>query len=100
MSTHGSTSVSGDAVSASSTTMRTVTVFLTRTEACEKTVWQVDAYCLMLAQMHRRRRDHSGPEVCEAGLVHAEQVLKDQLRERGWTEAELGRRHKGGPEKV
>ncbi|HOX03537.1 MAG TPA: hypothetical protein PKW32_14325 [Verrucomicrobiota bacterium] len=25
---------------------------------------------------------------------------KDQLRQRGWTEAELGRRRKGDPEKV
>jgi len=32
--------------------------------------------------------------------VNAEQALKDQLRRRGWTQAELGRRRKGDPEKV
>jgi hypothetical protein len=32
--------------------------------------------------------------------MHAERILKEQLRQRGWTEAELSRRRKGDPEKV
>jgi len=54
----------------------------------------------LLEQMHQRRKDHYGPELREADLVHAEGVLKDQLRQRGWTEAELDRRRKGDPEKI
>ena len=54
----------------------------------------------LLAQMHERRGDHYGPELREADQAHAEQVLKEELRRRGWTEAELSRRRKGDPEKV
>ena len=32
--------------------------------------------------------------------MHAERVLKEELARRGWTEADLGRRRKGDPEKV
>jgi len=54
----------------------------------------------LLAQMHQRRGDHYGPELREADQLHAERILKEQLRQRGWTEAELSRRRKGDPEKV
>src|SRR5579859_2157648 len=54
----------------------------------------------LLAQMHQRRGDHYGPELREADLAHAERMVKEQLRRRGWTEGELGRRRKGDPEKV
>jgi hypothetical protein len=54
----------------------------------------------LLAQMRQRRGDHYGPELREADLVHAEGILKDQLRQRDWTEAELSRRRKGDPDKV
>ena len=54
----------------------------------------------LLAQVHQRRRDHYGPELREADLVHAEALLKEELRRRKWTEAELARRRKGDPEKV
>src|ERR1043165_1993420 len=50
--------------------------------------------------MHQRRGDHYGPELREADLVHAERILKDQLRKRGWTQAELSCRRKGDPQKV
>jgi hypothetical protein len=50
--------------------------------------------------MHRRREDHYGPELREADLVHAERIVKNQLRQRGWTEADLSRRRKGDPEKI
>ena len=50
--------------------------------------------------MHQRRWDHYGPELREADLLHAERILKDHLRRRRWTEAELSIRRKGDPEKV
>ena len=56
----------------------------------------------LLAQMHQARRDHYGPELREADQAHAEQVLREELARRGWTELELEleRRRKGDPEKV
>ena len=54
----------------------------------------------LLVQMRRNRRDHYGPELRQADLVHAERVLKEQLRRRGWSDAELSRRRKGDPQKV
>lgn len=54
----------------------------------------------LLAQMRERRRDHYGSELREAELAHAERLLKEELERRRWTEAELGRRRKGDPEKV
>lgn len=54
----------------------------------------------LLAQMRERRGDHYGPELREADLVHAERLLREQLRQRGWTQAELRSRRKGDPEKV
>jgi hypothetical protein len=48
----------------------------------------------------RRRADHYGPELREADLAHAERLVKNQLRQRGWREADLGVRRKGDPEKV
>ena len=50
--------------------------------------------------MLQARPDHYGPELREADLVHAEGVLREELARRGWTEAELGRRRKGDPDKV
>jgi hypothetical protein len=32
--------------------------------------------------------------------VHAERIVKNQLRQRGWREADLSLRRKGDPEKV
>lgn len=54
----------------------------------------------LLAQMHGRRGDHYGPELREADTLHAERLVREELRRRGWTEAELGRRRKGDPQKV
>ena len=54
----------------------------------------------LLAQVHERRGDHYGLELREADEAHAEQVLKAELRRRGWAEAELARRRKGDPQKV
>ena len=43
----------------------------------------------LLAQVRERRRDHYGPELREADAEHAERVLREELRRRGWTEADL-----------
>jgi hypothetical protein len=54
----------------------------------------------LLAQLHEARRDHYGPELREADLAHAEQLLNEELARRGWMEAECERRRKGDPDKV
>jgi len=54
----------------------------------------------LLAQMHERRGDHYGPELREADEAHAERILREQLRQGGWTEADLLNRRKGDPGKV
>ena len=54
----------------------------------------------LLAQMHRSRKDHYGPELREADEAHAEKLVRAELRRRGWREAELDARRKGDPEKV
>jgi putative transposase len=54
----------------------------------------------LLAQMHEHRGDHYGPELREADEAHAEGLVRAELRQRGWTEADLERRRKGDPEKV
>jgi putative transposase len=54
----------------------------------------------LLAQMRERRGDNYGPELREADTLHAERLVREELRRRGWGEAELGRRRKGDPEKV
>ena len=54
----------------------------------------------LLAQVHERRGDHYGPELREADALHAERLVGEELRRRGWTEADLTRRRKGDAEKV
>jgi REP-associated tyrosine transposase len=54
----------------------------------------------LLAQMQESRGDHYGAELREADLAHAERVVREELRRRDWTEAELIQRRKGDPEKV
>ena len=54
----------------------------------------------LLAQMRERRGDHYGPELRESEMVHAEKLVRSELRERGWKEATLIERRKGDPEKV
>jgi REP element-mobilizing transposase RayT len=54
----------------------------------------------LLEQMNERRGDHYGPELREADEIHAQRVLKEELRRRGWTEADLSLRRKADPAKV
>jgi REP element-mobilizing transposase RayT len=54
----------------------------------------------LLGQIRESRGDHYGPELREADAAHGERVLREELKRRGWTEAELERRRKGEPEKV
>jgi len=67
-------------------------------EACQKTGWQVHAY---LAKMGERRgANHYGEECRETAEAKAERIVAEELRGRGWSEAELGARAKGDKEKV
>ncbi len=50
--------------------------------------------------MHERRGGHYGPELREADELHAERLVQEELRRRGWAEEELARRRKGDPQKV
>jgi hypothetical protein len=52
------------------------------------------------AQMRASRGDHYGLELREADEVHAEKLVKAELRRRHWPEGELARRRKGDPQKV
>jgi hypothetical protein len=54
----------------------------------------------LLAQMRASRGDHYGLELREADEVHAEKLVKAELRRRHWPEGELARRRKGDPQKV
>ena len=49
------------------------------------------------AQMRETRGDHYGPELREADAVHAEKLAAEEMRQRGWKEAELRLRRKGDP---
>ena len=55
----------------------------------------------LLGQMSQRLGpEHYGQERQESQMVQAEQVVKEELRRRRWTEATLGERKKGEFEKV
>lgn len=54
----------------------------------------------LLAQMREKRGDHYGPELREADAAHAEKIVRAELRQRRWTQASLGERRKGDPEKI
>jgi hypothetical protein len=55
----------------------------------------------LLGQMSERLgREHYGEERQESQAEQAERVVGEELRRRGWTEAALGERAKGHPEKV
>ena len=55
----------------------------------------------LLGQMSQRLGpEHYGQERQESQMVQAEQVVKEELRRRRWTEATLGERKKGEIEKV
>ena len=55
----------------------------------------------LLGQMSKRLGpEHYGQERQESQMVQAEQVVKEELRRRRWTETTLGERKKGEIEKV
>ena len=95
----------------------------TLTEACEKTGWQVHAYCLMRNHFYliietpqpnlvagmkwlfvkvdtRPGPSHFGEAVQEADAVQAERLVVERLKRIGWSEADLKARRKGEPRKV
>ena len=61
-------------------------------EACQKTEWQVHAYCLM--------NNHYGAERQETGVQKAERIVGEELGRLSWSEEELCGRPKGHPGKV
>ena len=81
-----------------------------RSEKNPKTDWKAveRSWCLgdkafkeeLLAQMRKSRKDHYGAELRQADEVHAERLLRAELRRRGWTERDLEQRSKGDPAKV
>ena len=54
----------------------------------------------LLAQTHEQRKDHYGAELREADEFHAEKMVREELKRRGWKETELDKRRKGDAEKV
>jgi hypothetical protein len=54
----------------------------------------------LLGPMHQRRGGHYGAELREADAAQAERVVAEELRRRGWREAELTLRRKADPERV
>ena len=55
----------------------------------------------LLGQMRERRgANHYGEECRESAEAKAERIVAEELRGRGWSEAELGERAKGDPGKV
>jgi len=55
---------------------------------------------LLLAAAERVGRNHYGVERRESGQEKADRLLRVALRELGWRETDLERRHKGDPAKV
>ena len=95
----------------------------TLTQACQKTGWQVHAYCLMRNHFHlvletpqpnlvvgmkwlreevdaRPGPSHFGEAVQEAEAAQAERLVVEGLKRMAWTEADLSARRKGERGKV
>jgi hypothetical protein len=54
----------------------------------------------LLAQVREQRGDHYGEELRQADEAHAQGLVQQELRQRGWTEHELAARTKGDSEKL
>ena len=63
-------------------------------EACGKTGWQVQAYCLMDNHFHYREIVH------EAAEAQAQRLVKEGLTRMKWKEKDLQERRKGDAGKV
>ena len=88
----------------------------TLAEACQKTGFQVHAYCLMRNHFHLvvetpqanlvagmrwlLREHHAGDLRRESAEAKAERIIAGELKRLGWRESDLARRHKSDPEKV
>ena len=88
----------------------------TLAQACGKTGWKVHAICLMPNHFHlvvetphgnlvaRMNEpigtEHYGEERQETVEAHAEGIVAEELKRRGWSDEELGRRAKGDVQKV
>ena len=78
-------------------------------EACQKTEWQVRAYCLMrnhfrqkllAAAVERVGPSHYGAQRQETGVQKAERIVKEEIGRLGWDDDELRARRKGHRAKV
>ena len=78
-------------------------------EACQKTEWQVHAYCLMrnhfrqellAAVVERVGPSHYGAQRPETGVQKAERIVKEEIGRLGWEDDELRARRKGHRAKV
>jgi REP element-mobilizing transposase RayT len=54
----------------------------------------------LLAQVREQRGDHYGEELRQADEAHAQGLVREELRQRGWTEQDLAERRKGDSEKL
>ena len=98
----------------------------TLAETCQKTAWQIHAYCLMrnhfhlvietpagslvagmawmltkLQRMEGKFGDHhSGKLERESAVAKGERIVVEELGRLGWSEGELLARRKGDPEKM
>src|SRR5215469_5348712 len=74
-------------------------------EACQKTGWQVHAYCLMPNHYHvvltgNLGEHHAGELHEEVAKAKAEGIVAEELNRRGWGEEELARRSKSDADKL
>jgi len=74
----------------------------TLAEACQKTSWQVHAYCLMPNHVHlvKLGENHAGGLHRETAEQRANRILAEELARRGWREADLSARRHGDPGKL
>ncbi len=83
----------------------------TLAECCEKTGWQIHAFCLMsgseqfradmLEYIERQRgKWHYGSELCESSQAKAEHLIGEALRNEGIPDEQLGLWRKGRPFKI
>jgi REP element-mobilizing transposase RayT len=68
-------------------------------EACEKTGWQVHAYCLMGNHFHLVTEPPQ-PNLVAGMKWFLHQIVRQGLQAVGWSEAELDRHPKGHPHKA
>ena len=72
----------------------------TLAEACQKTDWQVHAYCLMRNHFHLVVASVSGGLRQETAINKGDRIVAEELQRLQWTEEDLRRRRKNDPGKL